>query len=61
MAFNPEDTFYGQKLDCSDKYLTEWHTCPQCGKSLVYCECENIEELIKALKELYAKKDLASE
>jgi hypothetical protein len=49
-------TFYGQELDCPDGYLTEWHTCPQCRRAFVECECENLEELIKELAELYRQK-----
>ena len=49
-----EETFYGQPLDCPDGFLTEWHTCPECGLNLCDgCECERGSEYAEELVELY--------
>ena len=50
-----DNTFYGQELDSPDDYYTEWHGCPSCGTSLYYCECDDVEDMIAELEDLYAR------
>ena len=48
--------FFGQELDCPDDcWYSEWHSCPFCEKTLLYCECDEAEELIIYLNRLYAE------
>ena len=51
------ETFHGQELDCPDKYLTEWHSCPACDFALIYCECDEGEGYTEELAKLYAEKE----
>ena len=52
------NTFYGQELNCYDDYLTEWHSCPNCGRALIYCECDESESLCNELADLYKHKEV---
>jgi len=48
-----DKTFYGQELDCPDKYIMDWHSCPDCEQAMYYCECD--DDKAEELRQLYAE------